>query len=384
MYLLDPTAGEKRRRQIAARAENAYGSAKHVVDESLHAAMHQAHALKGRLSHEASGVQNSARGYAESLAAEAKHLSAELADRAASYLHAGQKQAEDYRRQGQAWGDSLSRDAASMYSSARDAGSGYHRDAVKASKPYVDRARQGGSYLSDIGQQLVDKAKDIGGKISGLAGSASDQAQQARKQAFRSVDQAKKAAKQGSSEARAWLSHNGPHEEGFGGGTVLSTALGFCAVGAGIMYFFDPEKGQRRRQWVIDQAEDCMSATGRIMHSAGSDIASQLRSLTGQAKEAATDAYTSVAGKKIDSGALLNRIRSEIGDAIPGAAGVQFMTESDGTVTVTGRIESTQIDYLLSALHRVPGVSHVINRIEVSQAAIVPEPAPATQQVGNL
>jgi osmotically-inducible protein OsmY len=150
------------------------------------------------------------------------------------------------------------------------------------------------------------------------------------------------------------------------------------------MFFLDPERGGRRRQWVVGQIGDCLAATSRIMHTTGSDIADHFRSLTGRVRQIAGAAADSTSEKHIDSAALLDRIRTEIGEELPGAAGAQFMAESDGTVTVTGRIEASQIDYLLSALHRVPGVGNVINRIEVHQSPVAQEPAPATQQVGNL
>lgn len=384
MFLLDPEAGEKRRRRIAAQAENAYDAARHAIDDGLHSAAHQAYAVKDRLAHHVNDVHDAAAAYAHDLAAEAKHLTSGLADRAAGYARAGSKQAEDYRRQGLAWGDSLAHDAQSLYSSSRKSARDYARGAGRTASDYAD---QGQSYLSSLGHQIYDRARELGGKLSGYAGSAASHADDARRQASRQANLWGRSASKGAAQARSWF-HSQTEPEGFGTGTVLSTALGFCAVGAGVMYFFDPNRGEKRRQWIADQVSDCVAATGRIMRSAGHDISEHLRGAVGQAQSIAHEGLGHIK-QRVDSGELLGRIRSEVSSTIPAANNVQFMTEADGTVTVTGRIEPSQLDTLLSALHRIPGVNHVINRTEVRSASAgmqssMPESSPATQPATNF
>ena len=45
------------------------------------------------------------------------------------------------------------------------------------------------------------------------------------------------------------------------------------------------------------------------------------------------------------------------------------MADADGTVTVTGSAVREDVDALLTLLHRIPGVEHVINRLTINESA---------------
>ena len=65
-----------------------------------------------------------------------------------------------------------------------------------------------------------------------------------------------------------------------------------------------------------------------------------------------------------DGERLLQRVRSEIGHVVTYPTAIQLMADANGTVTVYGRVPSSEEDRLLSCIHAVPGVREIINRVE--------------------
>jgi len=305
MYLLDPEVGDRRRRRLAQAAESAYGGARHAVTDQLGRVSGEVKSLAHRLTDQAAHLHDSASAYPHDLADQAKHLAAELRDRAAGYLNAGEKSAASYGAQAGAWGT-----------------------------------------------RWLGHAKDAHDDLA-------DQASNWRSWANR---RAAKAASRG----RSWLGQFEPQEHS-AAPALASGAVGIGAVGLAALYFFNPRYGKQRRNWVMDQVEGCMKATSRIMRSTGSDIAHRLR---GAARHTRDVAGQYVGGREwVDSQELISRIRDEVRRFTAFAEQIQFMADSDGTVTATGSVQADESHGLLELLHRIPGVRHVINRLEIREAA---------------
>jgi gas vesicle protein len=112
-----------------------------------------------------------------------------------------------------------------------------------------------GSALSGIGGKIggaLGSAKEYAGdKLSGISGYASDR-----------VDDAKAfAQKQVFGETRA------EHRVG-----VTLCALSSMALGAALMYAFDPSSGKNRRRMIRDKASDLASSAGDYARQAGDAI----------------------------------------------------------------------------------------------------------------
>ena len=120
MYLLDPDAGEKRRRQIAKATDAAYESARQGMASQLDRVTGQARDLAQHLTGHAADLQGSAADYAQGLADHAHSIASDLTDRATSYLHGGKKSVDRYGRQASKWGSRLFGKAQDAYGSARD------------------------------------------------------------------------------------------------------------------------------------------------------------------------------------------------------------------------------------------------------------------------
>ena len=161
----------------------------------------------------------------------------------------------------------------------------------------------------------------------------------------------------------SWIGQEEPR--GFGTGAVVSSTVGCLAAGAGLMYFFDPQRGRTRRTWVIDKTSHCVRRTGNTVRATARDWAHRVR---GMAHETGLIGPEHAAQDRVDSEQLIQRIRSEMGHFSDQPGNVQFMADATGAVMVTGNIARDELDRLLMLLHRIPGVAHVINRLHVSDA----------------
>jgi uncharacterized membrane protein/osmotically-inducible protein OsmY len=127
-------------------------------------------------------------------------------------------------------------------------------------------------------------------------------------------------------------------------------------LGAGLMYFFDPARGARRRALMRDRlahasrvAGDAAGATGRDVSHRAAGVAARLRGTVGQ--------------EPVDDRVLLERVRSQIGRAVshPRAIDVDVV---DGVVTLRGPILMDEVSDVIGAVEGVRGVRDVINNLD--------------------
>ena len=126
---------------------------------------------------------------------------------------------------------------------------------------------------------------------------------------------------------------------------ILAAGVG---LGAGLMYYFDPHRGSRRRVHARNQV---IHASHRVRDTARA----QMRSLRGTAES-------------VDDGVLAERVRSMLGHVVSHAHAL-VLDVSRGVVTVSGPILREEMRRAIQALKHVPGVRRVVNALE-------PHPAP--------
>jgi hypothetical protein len=135
-------------------------------------------------------------------------------------------------------------------------------------------------------------------------------------------------------------------------GAVL-TGLG---LGAGLMYFLDPERGRRRRALVRDRVahtarigEDAIEATGRDVAHRASGATARLRGMRHR--------------EPVDDRVLAERVRAKLGRYVshPRAIDVDAF---DGRVTLRGPILKAEVKRLLKKINRIPGVTEVVSQLE--------------------
>ena len=117
----------------------------------------------------------------------------------------------------------------------------------------------------------------------------------------------------------------------------------------------------------MDQVNRIVNDTGRCMRQSGrylTDVMNRSRGLAHQARS-----RFSGAGADVSPETLMQRIRSEMGHVVTNAGAISVMVNGDGQCTLTGRVLESELDALLTTVHRVPGVTEIVNRLDVQDSA---------------
>jgi uncharacterized membrane protein len=132
-------------------------------------------------------------------------------------------------------------------------------------------------------------------------------------------------------------------------------------AGAGLMYFFDPDRGRRRRALLRDQVVRALDAAADAAETTGRDLGNRVRGLFAEARSLA-------AAEPVSDELLEARVRSRLGRVVahPGAIEV---TVRRGVVTLAGPIVKSEVDDLLASVSKIRGVREVGNRLEVHERA---------------
>src|SRR5262245_47641987 len=118
---------------------------------------------------------------------------------------------------------------------------------------------------------------------------------------------------------------------------VLAAGLGF---GAGLMYYFDPDRGSRRRAHARNQMR---RASHQIRESAGTPLRALRRSSADS-----------------DDDILTERARAALGHVVSHAHALALKA-SRGVLTISGPILPGEIRLALTALRKVSGVRRIVN-----------------------
>lgn len=141
-------------------------------------------------------------------------------------------------------------------------------------------------------------------------------------------------------------------------------AIGFLkglGLGAGIMYFFDPDRGRRRRALVRDQAIATVNDLGDLVDKASRDMSNRAYGLVAEMQAMWTN-------EPVSDEVLKARVRAKIGHVVSHAGAIEVSVRS-GRVTLSGPILSFEVAPLMAALATVPGVLAVDNQLEPHASA---------------
>ncbi len=147
---------------------------------------------------------------------------------------------------------------------------------------------------------------------------------------------------------------------------VLLTSIG---LGAGLMYFLDPQQGNRRRAMVRDKANSLVNRVDDSMAVAMDDMRNRARGILAE-----------LSAKLSDQGApdwiLEERVRTNLGRMTRHARGVQVRADG-GWIFLSGPVLKEDVDVILQTASRTRGVHGVQNELEVHDS---PENIPALQE----
>jgi uncharacterized membrane protein len=137
--------------------------------------------------------------------------------------------------------------------------------------------------------------------------------------------------------------------------------LSGVGLGAGLMYLLDPEAGRRRRALSRDKAM-------HALHEQRGVVEKGVRDLRNRAEGVRARTRGALAGEEVSDRVLVDRVRAEIGRHVthPGSIHVSAF---EGEVTLTGPIFRREVDRLVRAVRRVPGVRSVRDELEAHETA---------------
>jgi hypothetical protein len=134
-------------------------------------------------------------------------------------------------------------------------------------------------------------------------------------------------------------------------------ALGAMALGAGLVWMFDPRLGRSRRAWLRDKSVRLCNETGDFFRRSGRTIADHMRGTAAGTRSMLTRRQEPVSDEKLSA-----RVRSELGRIVPNMHGIT-VTARDGLITLGGSTDPDRIDAIVRCAVGVPGVRSVENQL---------------------
>jgi hypothetical protein len=140
----------------------------------------------------------------------------------------------------------------------------------------------------------------------------------------------------------------------------LRSLLLSLGLGAGLMYFYDPDQGRRRRAQMRDQIDSVKNRSDEAIDKTVRDFQNRSRGWVAEA--------SSIFNRKEASDWVVReRIRSRLGflSSHPGSIDVEVM---EGIAHLSGPILAEDVDGVIAGISTVPGVRNVENRLEVHES----------------
>lgn len=132
--------------------------------------------------------------------------------------------------------------------------------------------------------------------------------------------------------------------------------LGSLGIGAGLMYFLDPDRGKRRRGFARDKALHLSKVAERRVSKKRRDVQNHIQGVLAETEKLFTS-------ETVTDKQLLGRVRSTLGrlTSHPHAVKTDLI---DGKVTLSGPVLSDELEDVLEGIASVGGVKEVENRLE--------------------
>jgi hypothetical protein len=139
----------------------------------------------------------------------------------------------------------------------------------------------------------------------------------------------------------------------------MLTLIRGMGLGAGLMYFLDPDKGGRRRAMLRDQGIHAIHWLDNFVSKATRDLGNRV---SGLACELAALFETAA----VTDDVLVERVRSKLGRVVSHPHPIEVHAHQ-GTVTLSGPILASEMEHLIRAIAAVRGVRAIENHLDVHQ-----------------
>jgi len=137
---------------------------------------------------------------------------------------------------------------------------------------------------------------------------------------------------------------------------ILALTAGI-GVGAGLMYFFDPARGRRRRRKLIDQASSLVQHDARALQKKGGYLLNRMHGVAAEAAAAFTEA------EPVNDETLVARVRSRMGHVLADPHVIEVLADN-GVITLKGKLGHAERRALKDHIRATPGVKAVHDHLE--------------------
>jgi osmotically-inducible protein OsmY len=129
------------------------------------------------------------------------------------------------------------------------------------------------------------------------------------------------------------------------------------AIGAGLTYILDPDRGTRRRAVMRDK----LVHAGHEIEDA---VTSNARHARNRVRGLAHEARSTLHERNVDDRVLEERVRSQVGRGLSNTADIDVTAER-GRITLSGVVAADEVQEVVRSAKSVRGVAGVDNRVEV-------------------
>ncbi|HEX6302869.1 MAG TPA: BON domain-containing protein, partial [Anaerolineales bacterium] len=138
--------------------------------------------------------------------------------------------------------------------------------------------------------------------------------------------------------------------------------LGVFGLGAGFMYLFDPDEGNRRRALIRDQFT-------RLLRRSDAYIEKTARDARNRARGAVAETMAMLSQEEdVSDWVLAERVRAEIGRVSRYSSAIEVSADQ-GKVTLAGPVIANEVERVISSVDSVRGVKEIDNRLETFESA---------------
>jgi osmotically-inducible protein OsmY len=146
----------------------------------------------------------------------------------------------------------------------------------------------------------------------------------------------------------------------------LTGLVGGLLAGAGLMYLFDPDRGERRRALVRDQATSARHRAARTLQARFEDARNRATGTLAEAQQRWR-------GEDVPDAVLAERVRARLGLVCSDPSAVE-VTAHEGCVTLRGVAGRGELAAVVRAAKWTRGVRVVDDQLEVRDGDATAEP----------
>lgn len=145
-------------------------------------------------------------------------------------------------------------------------------------------------------------------------------------------------------------------------GVALIKGMG---LGASLMYFFDPDRGRRRRALVADQCTHACHELRDFFGVSTRDLGNRALGLTSEFTRRFRERGTP------DDEVLVQRVRATLGRYVSRPQAIEVAARG-GQVLLRGPILAGELEHAMRAVADVPGVMHVADQLSIHHGRDIP------------